>query len=417
MSKTLLKKSLVIFFCFILLILTLACEKNRTNQRTFEEPKEDVDMDTFLQTVDLPQNFSVGFDTSKVKTVDSAKIYKAVPLEFDADKIANKLLRGEIVSTEISAQGPWFETEGKSFKEYLTVFDGGKSMGIDAGIAGGLSYSVYLNEEPFNSIRSELFANQPGPPDSIAQEWGYNLKSDYSSFTDLSFMGYEDVLAAVEKVLYDILEFPGLIVAETYSLDLDTMLEHYELYLKSREHFGGEEEEEITLTKDDECYVFFFRQMIDDIPVINVIWNGGNLTDSAADISKPSIQIAAGNVMPDTSVNVCYDKNGVRDIYAHNLYEIVESVEEKPLVSAAKALQVVIDDYSEILLASETIMESMELCYVAIPSEDSYQIIPAWVFCIAQNESRKDLTGSTKKPVFSYEFYVIDAMTGKKISS
>jgi hypothetical protein len=78
---------------------------------------------------------------------------------------------------------------------------------------------------------------------------------------------------------------------------------------------------------------------------------------------------------------------------------------------------VVIDDYSEILLASETIVESMELCYVAISSGDSYQLIPAWVFCIAQDKSRKDLTDSAAKPVFSYEFYVIDAMTGKKISS
>ncbi|NLO83087.1 MAG: hypothetical protein GX094_08550 [Clostridiales bacterium] len=417
MGKIMLRKSLVIFFCFMLLILTSACGKDRANQRTFEEPEEDVDIDTFLQTVDLPENFSVGFDTSKVRAAGSAKIYKAVPLEFDADKIAEKLLRGKIISTEIYAQGPWFETEDKAFKEYLTVFDGGKSLGVESGVAGGLSYSVYLNEESFNSIRSELFANQPGPPDSIAQKWGYNLKSDYASFADLSFMSYKDVLEAVEKLLSDTLGFPELEVAETYSLDLETMLKHYELYLKSREHFGGEEEEEILLTKDDECYVFFFRQMIDDIPVINVIWQGGNLTDSAADISKPSIQIAAGNVMPGTSVNVRYDRNGVRNIDAHNLYETVESVEEKPLISAAKALQVVIDDYSEILLASETIVESMELCYVAISSGDSYQLIPAWVFCIAQDKSRKDLTDSAAKPVFSYEFYVIDAMTGKKISS
>jgi len=114
---------------------------------------------------------------------------------------------------------------------------------------------------------------------------------------------------------------------------------------------------------------------------------------------------------------VCYDRNGVRDISAHGLYEIVESREDKPLVSAAKALQVVIDDYSEILLASETIVESMELYYVGIPSADGYQLIPAWVFCIAKANKRSSPADGRVTPVYSYEYYVVDAITGEKLSS
>jgi len=420
MRKDVLKQYIVLIFCFMFLILTSACGGNQDNQKQIDEPENSINLDAFLQTVNLPENFSLAFDESEVKSVDSAKVYKAASLELDADEIAGRLLKGKIISTEISAQGPWFEAENESFKEYLTVFDGGKSFGIDSGLEGGLSYSVYRNDEQSNPAHSELLPRQPGPPDSIAQRWGYNLKSDYASFADLSFMNYKDSLAAVEKVLYDTLGFPGLEVAETYSIDLETTLKHYELYLDSREYFRGEEDEEedeVILTKDDECYVFFFRQLIDDIPVINLIWDGGVLTDSAAETAKQPIQTAAGNVMPGTDVNVCYDRSGVRSISAYNLYKIIESGEKRQLVSPAKALQVVIDEYSEILLAGETIVESMELCYAVIPSEDSCQLIPAWVFCIAEAENETDQTGGTKKTIYSYEIYVVDAITGAKISS
>jgi hypothetical protein len=48
-------------------------------------------------------------------------------------------------------------------------------------------------------------------------------------------MSYKDALAAVEELLYDTLGFPELEVAEAYSMDLKTMLEHYELYKKQAE--------------------------------------------------------------------------------------------------------------------------------------------------------------------------------------
>jgi len=410
------KKILVLLICLASLISASACGKQQVNEERLDELVENMDLETFLQTVDLPDNFFIGFDASEVKSVDSAKVYKAVSLEFDADEVAKKLLKREIVSTKVYAEGPQFETGDNELKEYLTVYDGGKSFGVDSGVVGGLNYSMYVNGESLSAKLSKLISNEPGPPDSIAQEWGYNLKSDYASFADLSFMSYKDALAEVKKLLCDTLGFPELEVAEAYSMDLETMLEHYELYLESWSHFGGDKEE-ITLTKDDECYVFFFRQVIDDIPVINVIWQGGRLANSAAGDSDSAIRIAAGNPMPCTSISVCYDRNGVRDIRAHGLYKIVESREDKPLVSAAKALQVVIDDYSEILLASETIVESMELYYVGIPSADGYQLIPAWVFCIAKANKWSSPADGRVTPVYSYEYYVVDAITGEKLSS
>jgi len=142
-------------------------------------------------------------------------------------------------------------------------------------------------------------------------------------------MSYKDALAAVEELLYDTLGFPELEVAEAYSMDLKTMLEHYELYKKA----GGKEE--IAFTKDDECYVFFFRQVIDEIPIINIYWAKATFGEN--------------ETTPVTYVTVFYTRDGIREIYAIDLLDIVEGGENKPLISPAKALQVVIDDYSEII--------------------------------------------------------------------
>jgi len=394
------KKTLILLLCLVLLTSAPACGKLQVNEERLEELLEIMDLGTFLQTVDLPDNFSIGFNAADVKSVDSAKIYKAVPLELDANEVAEKLLKREIVSTKVYAEGPWFETGDETFKEYLCVYDGGKSFGVDSGVVGGLVYSVVINGELIDSKQGMLIAGDPGPPDSIAQEWGYNLKSDYASFADLSFMTYKDALAAVEELLYDTLGFPELEVAEAYSMDLETMLKHYELYVESRSDFGGEKAEEITLTKDDECYVFFFRQVIDGIPLANVRWQ------------KVTIGM---KVAPAPSVKVYYTRDGVRGISAGGLYDIIEGGEDKPLISGAAALKKVIDDYSKVFLENQTRVIAMELCYVGVMAQDGYELIPAWIFCIAEATKVKDPVDGTENSYDSYSYYVVNAITGDRI--
>ncbi len=388
------KKTLILLLCLVLLTSASACGKLQVNKERLEELLEIMDLRTFLQTVDLPDNFSIGFDAADVKSVDSARIYKAVPLELDANEVAEKLLKRESVSTKVYAEGPYFETGDETFKEHLYVFDGGKSFGIDSGVVGGLSYSVVINGERIRNKHGTVIRVAPGPPDDIiAQRWKYDLKSDYASFADLSFMSYKDALAAVEELLYDTLGFPELEVAEAYSMDLETMLKHYELYKAA----GGKKE--ITFSKDDECYVFFFRQVIDGIPVVNIHWKDATF----------------GETIPVTSVEVFYTKDGVRDIYAIDLLDIVEGGENKPLISAAKALQVVIDDYSEIILENETIVESMELCYVGVPVKNGYELVPAWVFRIVETVKFTNQADGNVYSYDSYSYYVVNAITGDRI--
>lgn len=48
--------------------------------------------------------------------------------------------RQEIIEKKPMAEGPWFRIGDKSIAKYLTVSDGGKSVGIDSGVNGGMIY-------------------------------------------------------------------------------------------------------------------------------------------------------------------------------------------------------------------------------------------------------------------------------------
>jgi len=112
--------------------------------------------------------------------------------------------------------------------------------------------------------------------------------------------------------------------------------------------------------------VFFFWQVIDGIPVINIYWKKATFGEN--------------ETIPVTYVAVFYTRDRIREIYVADLLYIVEEGEDEPLISTAKALQVVIDDHSEIILENKTIVESMELYHVEFPVENGYELMPAWVF-------------------------------------
>ncbi|WP_062107426.1 hypothetical protein [Bacillus niameyensis] len=384
------KKIMILFFSLILLT---ACQ----NAEGSTTPKNiPTDIVAFLETIKLPKHFSIDFDLTEVQLLDSAKIYKASILEIDENLAVEKLLKGEIVDKKNYAEGPWYEADKGKEKEYLTVYDGGKSLGMDSGVHGGINYSLVKEDAFFQNKLSTVVENSPGPPGNIAQQYGFNLKSDYGSMDNLSFKDYNDALAEIEELLATI-GFPKITVAETYSLDLKTMLEHDVLYEKSKSYFGIEEE--YIWSKDDEAYLFFFQQVIDGIP-----------------LSNKGLYEISGKEINSTPIDIWYSKDGISNITASNLLKVTNSGEEKQLISGAEALKPIIDSYSEILLENETRIFSMELNYVAIlQKDDSYELIPAWIFGIAETSDWPD--GSTGESVTldSYSYYVMNAITGEKI--
>lgn len=393
------RRNIILLFSIVSMIFVSACEGTQANRK----PSEKIDLEAFLQTAELPKNLSISFDPTKVLFVDSARIYTADLLELNPDIVAEKLLRREIVERLSYAEGPAFQTGDESFKEYLTVFDGGKSFGSgDGGNGGGMHYSAYVNGVV---RRPAVIANYAGPPDMTEQLQRSLRRSDYASSKDLSFMNYTDALKAVQKQLYAI-GIPELGLAETYSLDLDTIREHYVFYLE--ENRDSDEIQEYTWSKDDERYLFHFRQLINNIPVVNVSWHWGKGTSADA----------SGGIMRETHVNAAYTKDGVTNISAINLFDIPNGIagEDTSLVGAAEALQVLISEYADLILEEGTTVVSAELVYVSIPDEKKYKLIPAWIFGIEKPNVLIDNDSGVKTPYNEYSQYVVDASTGTKLS-
>src|SRR5690625_3280428 len=232
-----------LLFSLLLLLSFVGCKK--TDEVMEGNPVVDMDLETYVETVELPEHFSIAFDPAEVESVDKASVHTASILEFDEqdrDTVIDELVHGEIIDTKNYAEGPWLEADDNGVKEYLTIYDGGKSLDMDSGVNGGLTYGIQIDGISLSSKMSIVIENSPGPPGNIAQEFGYDLKSDYGSSVNLSFLDYVDALSAVKEILYTV-GLPELAVAEAYSLDLDTMLDHYDLYLDSRDYFGNEEED------------------------------------------------------------------------------------------------------------------------------------------------------------------------------
>ncbi len=105
-------------------------------------------------------------------------------------------------------------------------------------------------------------------------------------------------------------------------------------------------------------------------------------------------------------------------IYASNLYDVsaAEKGEEQPLVGAAQALRVLLDEYAELLLQKGTRDQSAELCYVAVPAGDVFELIPAWVFGIAKPDVFKNPDTGAEYPYDRHSQYVVNAITGEKMS-
>lgn len=397
-----------LLFSLLFLLSFVGCKE--TDEVMEGNPVVDKDLETYVETVELPEHFSIVFDPAEVESVDTASVHTASILEFneqDRDTVIDELVHGEIIDTKNYAEGPWLEADHDGVKEYLTIYDGGKSFGIDSGVNGGLTYGIDIDGISLSSKLSIVIENSPGPPGNIAQEFGYDLKSDYGSFVNPSFLDYVDALAEVEGLLSTV-GFPELAVAEAYSLDLDTMLDHYDLYLDSRDYFGIEEEDDqYVWSKDDESYQFFFRQIIGDIPLVNMAWPNvqgipGQNTGSSAEIGS-------------TSIEVIYSKDGIISLSAINLLDVVQDGEEKSLINEATALKSVIDSYSEVLLTKETSVTSMELCYVAIlTGEHSYELVPAWVFEISEENDWDDPKDGTIT-LNDYSYFVVNAITEEQI--
>ncbi len=364
----------------ILLLLFTGCEEQIENK-----PE--------LNSIDVPEHLVIELDDEHVNEVETARIHTAKFLELDPQLVAEQVLAEDIHTTEVYAMGLQFQTAGEGIEEYLTVYDGGKAFGkYKDQVDGGFTYSKYVKEKliPYSNVVSI----DPGPPIFGSQINKHDLTSDFQTFVDLEFMAYEEV----EQVILAWFEKIGITDIETeviYALDAETMDMHYQRFL---EVVG--EASDFNWTKDEEAYLVHLRQVIDQIPLINYIWQQ---------------EVRQGNEVTETQLYVLYNQDGVYSADVRQLYHIIESSEEYELISSQEALQILIDHYQAQIITTETKVDQMTLYYVGVVDGDQYQLVPAWVFRIAEFKESVSDDGKSE-PYYDYSFYVINAVNGNRIS-
>ena len=377
----------VILLCILLMLQSVSCG---------HAPKEDSSdsalLSEYLQTLELPENFSIQFDPDSVEQLSSAKLYQADFLQFDEDTVKQEFLKYDIKAEHSYAEGPQWETE----KEYLTLYDGGASFFGREQDDSGINYQLLINGIKSPSLYAKLSNIVMLAPDPVELNAvkPFDDKRHFSSFTDLPFMpyaqAYDDVSALLART-----GFPDLEVVEAYSLDLDTLQRHHSLYIDYYNDIDSDlamDEQARTYSEEDEAYLFFFRQMIDSIPLANMNWQ----------------TITFDTVPTETTIFVLYTRDGIRDTFSHNLYSPGEGAEHR-LISSTRACQVLVDTYSQSIIDEDTSVESMELNYVATLTNSGFELIPSWIFRIVTS------TQVDGKAYYPNSYFVLNACTGERI--
>lgn len=381
------KTMFILLFSFVLLS---SCQP-RTTEDTFIEYGS---LTEYIENCQLPDNFILSFDADTILYREKAFIYSAKDMMFNAEDLISNFLHDKVAEIESWAVGKRYISDNDDLREYLTVYDGGESFGINVGIKGGFQYVMEKNG-------SLQFANQQ----YVIENAGYQItdsslsriytkKTDYSSFTDLSFHPYRDTEMEILSVL-ESAGVPEFQISEAYSLDYDTMRQHAENFRNLWNY-----DLDCQYTKADEGYLFYISQSISGIPIINQGWNG-----------QGGASMLYGNPMNYTSGTVFYNENGL--VYADftSLLDVKEIKKEENLLTPVTAFNTLMAYYKDIIILGTVDVESMQLRYVTLNKEAPYELRPAWIFYLLVTTPTEEIGD-----VQHYELFIVDAVTGIKLN-
>lgn len=336
---------------------------------------------------DLPYNFLLAFDVYATDAPDYAKTFTARYLEFEADRILDSLIKGDIVTIEQSVFGPLIEVKGVDTVEYIIIYN-------DL-IKGGMSYTLYKNNISLSSAIEVIFPNNTCPDGVTQQLQGFSMRRNYPKNAELNFLPLDEAIEKVLEILNDI-GFPEMELEVSHALDYVTLNEQYSAYINDPR---TENAPLISFAKEDELYYFQFRQIIDGIPLSNNLWEDGTRARQGA----------------ETIINVFLSKNGIESIYSIGLCVNTNEGAENRLLSKKQAINLLINEYTNVILQSEHRVESMELCYVVLSTNEELELVPAWVFLVASEAVWTDPSSGLATLVVEYRYRVFNAVTGEII--
>lgn len=375
-------------FSIVLVMIAVACSKDKDNKNEINA-NEANDKESIYEKVNVPDKVTIDFQLDEVDTVQRAKSYKVNHIAFDKQKLIDTFIENEIVEEIIWGEGPQVRAKGSNIEEYLNLYDGGSAYFDDKEIAPmDFAYGRHVAGKQLD-YRGKVARTGFG---YRAHEFEFERNSDYESYTDLDFLPYEEAFANVEEA-FEKVDMPQLILDETYSVDLETMQAHYDIYW---EDYRSKDEEKINWTKEDEFYLFSMQQLVDDIPIVNTEWHTPGVSDSPL-----------GSMMPFTGVSVLYDKDGISELSTTNMIEIDEEIGENDLLSIYDALEKLMKAYAAVVLEEEVNITSAQLLYLIFPTDDGYELIPGWIFTSETTRAISD----EKEVVRKYD--VVHAVTGE----
>lgn len=378
----------LIILSFILIMVSCSHSENGNNTPSI------TDSDDFYDKVTLPDELAIDFNLDEIKAIEKAKTFLADYHYFNEEQLIDALITYDVQERNIWREGPQIIATSSDREEVLNIYDGGEAFGEDDGDESGFSYSNKEENEIFDNTAFYMVADLEFSDSNMSNQVFPN--SNYAAFSDLDFLPYEQALDDITETLNEA-GLSSFQVDETYSLDIETIQKHYEIYLNNYNEIIEKRYENLKWIKDHERYIFSLQQLINDIPIINRGWD-------LPDGTKTS---AFGNPMPTTIINLSYDKEGVRKINVHNTLEPTEELEEVPLISLYDALATLVNDYSLTILEDDVHIISAELCYLSIPKDDQFELIPGWVFRVAKEETTE---GDT---FFQYKTDIVNAVNGK----
>lgn len=344
------------------------------------------------------------YDVDEVGTPGEASVWSAQWAEWDKEILCDTLLHQEPVTTmEDDPFGLRIHAGNEnSDLEILIIGERGKLQ------EGGIGYGIY-----YTGLRDYqgIVSLYGWHPDRVTQLYRYDDKADFSD-QELGIMGSDEALQVVQEILENC-GMSGMRNAVMLSFDADTMnmhedmrKAHFDESQKKRDELSEEMPEEPQeepqgaagwkWTEKDEAYYMRYVQTVENIPVMNHEW----CTDS-----------------PDTDVMALVNAKGLFDLQVSYVVNPIEQGDRAKLITPRQAQESLMEYYNQTIIDNPIWVESQCLYYISLRDKTDIKLIPAWVFCIAQEYEYTEDDDEPGVMLMDYSHYVIDAITGERLLS
>ncbi len=333
----------------------------------------------------------VEINKDEIPDYRKGKIYSSELWKWNEDIMVDTFVSQKQAERKATAIGISYAYEDEHISEYLILKDGGKEFGMEeeegGGEYGGFTYAYEDTEKGMNRIQYSYVCS--GVPE---REKEIMLEYPKADEQDVAFMQYQEVKEETDRLLTDITG-RELQIVNAYAVQPEIAQKKMEeLNETTREEAFGDSIWEA----NDGAYMMTYNQMIDQIPVVDVLW-----TDRERKVGEA----------PYTLVTVLKNGNGLVEIDALGLHTLTDKGEEKELISFEQALDVIKKKYEYV--TKKTVVTEAKMCYIAVQTDVRfhYQLLPTWLFTVEQERER--MVGTESVLMTMTEYVAVNAVTGE----